>query len=135
MLRCLFEVMTKGKTGNDVSITALPGVRTRKSHLYSQDNNDPRWREPLNRHVMHASPRRTTPSNEIDGNHLNTMVVDLALEVLHLWRSVESDIGSSELGRLLIEVRQNAIDDAANDARRHGAQPVFTMDSGATPGP
>jgi len=123
--RCLFEVMTKAaKSQHDVSITELE-VPARTSALYSRDSS---WREPLNRHVMHASPGRSTPSNVIDGRHLNEMVINFALEVLTLWRQVESDIGDDDLRDLLAEKREQAIADAANDAERHGAQPVFTVE-------
>lgn len=128
--RCLFEVMTKAATTrNDVSITELK-VAARTSALYSQDSQNPRWREPLNRNVMHASARRSTPSNVIDGRHLNEMVMDFALEVRSLWRQVESDIGNDDLRDILVEKLERAMADAANDAKRHGAQPVFTVEEG-----
>lgn len=118
--RCLLEFFTRQKGGNDVSVTELGPASPYTSPLYNQ------WCEPLNRHVLHISPGRTTPSNIQNGTHLNELPEELAREVLGLWKKLEDDTAASAYSPLLRDARKQAVADAELDANGRIA-PLFTF--------
>lgn len=115
--RCLFNFFTSTKSGTDISIVEF-GPEAYESPIYEK------WKEPLNRHVLHISKGRANPQNLKNGTHLNEQVLDFATEILHLWEKFETDPSASGYAANLSEARQQAIQHAANDANER-TKPLF----------
>jgi hypothetical protein len=119
--RCLFNFFTSATSGNDISIVEF-GPKPYKSPIYEKRE------EPLNRHVLHISKGRAKPSNFKNGTHLNEQVLVFANEILRLWKKFEADPSASDYADNVSKARQQAIQDAANDANGR-TKPLFNKES------
>lgn len=119
--RTLFEFFTSdAKNSNNTKVTEF-GIVLYKSPLYS------RWKESLNRHVLHLSHTRLNPQNIKGSGQLKDQVEAFAQEVLLLWDRLESDTALEVYKPLLTEARKFAIAHAAHDVKGRG-NPIFTFD-------
>lgn len=111
--RCLFNFFT-GNGHNDVSVQEF-GHGPYPSALYEE------WREPLNRHVLHISRGRLTPTNVGNNLHLNEMVIEFVNEMLDLWTRFEKDSADPRVA----EIRTKAVDDSRKDAAAKLTAPMW----------
>lgn len=117
-VRNLFNFFTCPKGGNDVSMTKLGPEEPYESELYRV------WKRSLNRHVLHISKGRGSPTNLKGGEHLNEQVLPFATEILQLWTRLEKDPAAATYTSALEKARRDAIQDAKNDARGR-VEPLF----------
>jgi Fe-S cluster biosynthesis and repair protein YggX len=105
--RCLFKFFTEARGGNDISVVEF-GAGPYPSGPYKA------WARSLDRHVLHISKGRVSPTNIRNRDHLNEQVEAFARDIVRLWETFESDAG--DYSAVLIAARNRAITDAANDA-------------------
>jgi len=119
-IRCLYKFFTQQQSSHDISITEF-GTGAYQSTLFSN------WEEALNRHVLHISKGRASPTNTDGTTHLNEHVKDFANDIYKLWLKFESDPLASTFAAELSEARTKALQDAVNDASKHNVSPLFSL--------
>jgi hypothetical protein len=114
--RALLEFLT-GAPGSENHLgTDLFGVERIYSELYCED-----WRDPLNRYLMHLNERNKDGvvqyvSTDDDALHLKDMPLDIAREVVKLWREFISRLEDQD--RSLAKLAQDKLGEGIDESGR-----------------
>jgi hypothetical protein len=89
------------------------GGQKQTSSFYIDD-----LKEPLHRHAMHLQDRLTA-TNEINGRHINNLIVEIATEIIRLWKSYTQSVENHNFKKELNNALCKALDESQKIAETY----------------